>query len=240
MVKELKAETNFHYAQITLDGTREVYAQVKGIDKYDQVVSNIKNICDDIKIIIRLNITRNNRESVETLLNELLITNDLDGKVKISLARVQDYFGCDFNNSSCLSPSEFGEYRSYLFENENTKYKSLKRQDLLPAIRRCFCGMENCMSSTIGPQGELYKCEHYFGVESEIIGTVWEGRYYNNAEMCFYSDLDQKCINERCVLLPTCVGGCQSERVQYGIPNNCEDMKRQFCREILAYIRTKE
>ena len=93
------------------------------------------------------------------------------------------------------------------------------------------------MTSTIGPEGELYKCEHYFGVNDQIIGTVQEGRYYNEAELSFYGELDPKCISSRCPILPTCVGGCQSERVQFGVPKDCENRIDEFIQNLKTYIK---
>ena len=234
---KLKQCVNLYFAQITLDGRREAYATIKGIDKYDKVVNNIKNICDFLKIIIRVNVTRSNVEEIKELLKELLISEKLDGKLKVTLARVQDYFGCDFNESDCLTPSEFAQFRAEVYLDSTYRYQSLLKRDLLPEIRRCYCGMENCMTSTIGPEGELYKCEHYFGVNDQIIGTVQEGRYYNEAELSFYGELDPKCISSRCPILPTCVGGCQSERVQFGVPKDCENRIDEFIQNLKTYIK---
>lgn len=233
---DLQQRINLYFAQITLDGRREAYAAIKGIDKYDTVVKNIKNVCDFIKIIVRLNVTRSNTSEIKHLLEEFLIGEQLDGKLKITLARVQDYYGCNFNEAECLTPSEFAQFRSEVYQNPNHRYQSILKRDLLPEIRRCYCGMENCMTSTIGPKGELYKCEHYFGVEDQIIGTIWEGRYYNEAELSFYGDLDPKCLSARCPILPTCVGGCQSERVQFGVPKDCESRINEFIQNLKTYI----
>lgn len=54
---------------------------------------------------------------------------------------------------------------------------------MLPKVLRTFCGMENCTQYVIGPDGELYKCEHSVGKPDEIVGDVYTGSYYSYMEM---------------------------------------------------------
>ena len=93
----------------------------------------------------------------------------------------------------------------FFLEKEAAGQGSLKRKQLLPKIRRMFCGMENCMQYVIGPEGELYKCEHSVGKAEEIVGDLDTGTYSSDLEMQFYAPVPQKCIEAACPFFCRCV-----------------------------------
>ena len=62
----------------------------------------------------------------------------------------------------------------------------------------------------IGPNGELYKCEHHVGRKDCVVGTCKDGRFYSDVEMNFVSGkVEDRC--KMCKYLPLCFGGCRSE-----------------------------
>ena len=235
LAEEYCREINLRHAQITLDGTREYYCQAKGIDCYDQVVQNIGDICDLIQVLVRLNISPDNRDDILRVIDDLLLRHGLRNKIKLSLARIQNFSGTDLSSEDCLSRLEYAQFRAACYCSPAWAGSSLPPKDLLPHVHKCFCGMENCMASAIGPDGELYKCEHHYGIPGEIIGSVEAGHFYNTSEMDFYGPLDAKCLERNCVLLPACTGGCRSEYLHAGVPQDCDEQLQEVLLNLQTY-----
>lgn len=237
--EKAKAMASFgvKFAQITLDGTREEYKQAKGVDAFDIVINNITQAASILPIDIRLNITRDNAKNITVLIDELLNTHDLAGKVQITLAQVVDYVGCQFNSALCLDNMEYAQYLrdSFIAFSGHSK-KSLRASHLLPKVLRTFCGMENCMQFVIGTDGELYKCEHNVGKPAAIVGDIEVGPYYSDLEMSFYSQIPEKCVEERCPFLPMCLGGCVNERVHNNHIRDCEQVKKKYLMMLETYL----
>ena len=72
LVSDLKESCNLVSAQVTLDGLNPIYAKQKGcsLDSFDIVINNIKEICNDINIQIRLNVS-DNLDSLKELITYL-------------------------------------------------------------------------------------------------------------------------------------------------------------------------
>ena len=169
----LLAEIGVNFAQITLDGTRNTYRIAKGVDAYNTVLNNIQSAVGILPIDIRLNITRDNKQDIVDLIDDLFTVHELAGQVQLTLAQVVDYVGCEFNSALCLDGTEYAKFVCGIFKDKEKAGKgSLKRMHLMPKVLRTFCGMENCMQYVIGADGELYKCEHSVGKQNEIVGDI--------------------------------------------------------------------
>lgn len=96
--------------------------------------------------------------------------------------------------------------------------------------------MENCMQYVIGPEGELYKCEHSVGKAEEIVGDLDTGTYSSDLEMQFYAPVPQKCIEAACPFLPMCLGGCANERLHTGHPCDCAQEKEKQLQLLSTYL----
>lgn len=234
---ERLAEIGVNFAQITLDGTKNAYKAAKGLDAYDLVLEHIKSARSIFPVDIRLNITRENTADIAELVDELFTVHGLAGRVQLTLAQVVDYVGCSFNSELCLDGVEYARFvRDVFLEKEAAGQGSLKRKQLLPKIRRMFCGMENCMQYVIGPEGELYKCEHSVGKAEEIVGDLDTGTYSSDLEMQFYAPVPQKCIEAACPFLPMCLGGCANERLHTGHPCDCAQEKEKQLQLLSTYL----
>lgn len=238
-IEKAKAMAAFgvKFAQITLDGTREEYRKAKGIDAFDVVINNITQVASILPIDIRLNITRGNAENITVLIDELLDAHNLAGKVQITLAQVVNYVGCQFNSVLCLDNMEYAQYlRDSFIAFSGRSQKSMRASHLLPKVLRTYCGMENCMQFVIGPDGELYKCEHNVGKPSEIVGDIEVGPYYSDLEMSFYSQIPDKCVKECCPFLPMCLGGCVNERIHNKHIRDCEQVRKKYLMMLETYL----
>ena len=240
-VAEMLKDIHVSFAQITLDGPREAYKAAKGIDAYDTVISNIKSVVDILPIDIRLNVTRNNQKDIIDVIEELLVEHNLVGRVQMTLAQVVDYVGCEFNSTLCLDAVEYANFVRGIYLKEGLKKEgNFKRIVLLPKVLRTFCGMENCTQYVIGPDGELYKCEHSVGKPDEIVGDVYTGSYYSDMEMDFYSEIPEKCMQEACKFLPMCLGGCANERLHKHHIRDCEQVKEKHLLLLKTYLELVE
>lgn len=200
---------NLSRVQITLDGTRVMHDKTKGIICFDKVVKNIADLSFKTKIIIRLNITRDNSMDMEQLLNEVKKHSLNFDNVTIYFARVRGDYGvrCDTN---CMSMDEFNLFKCKMYD---TFYGDiLKKEQLLPAVKKTFCGWERRFNYCIGPLGLLYKCNHDIGKENKSVGNVWYGNTYNQYEMKFMESIPEQCLKDRCYMIPICQGGCIMER----------------------------
>lgn len=233
--QELVESTNLTEVQVTLDGLRDTYAKVKQIDAFDQVVRNIRDICNLIKVVVRLNVSQENYSEIRLLTEYLLDQMQLDGCVKIYLAKIENTDGCNFSLSSCLKDTEYEDYRLQLYKDFAKQYKSIHIEDLVPKVRHNFCGLERVNSAVIAPTGLLYKCEKAIGLRGKEIGNVWDGKFYNDEELRFYKELAPNC-KDRCPLLPVCFGGCPYVRDDRFIPQNCEIKKAQLINNLRIYF----
>lgn len=80
--------------QITLDGSREFHDKVRfpapGQGSYDRILSNVKLLADrDIRVVLRINYTLGNIESVEKIITDLLDAGLVNpGNVAVNFQRV--------------------------------------------------------------------------------------------------------------------------------------------------------
>ncbi len=228
MMEELKERCNVTRVQITLDGLKETYAKIKGIDAFDTVVKNIKNIVDIANVVIRLNVTAQNKDELKSLVQYLLEEEKLSDKLQIYTAPVRDGLGCGVEKSSLISEQEFAEFEKEVLDIIAASSSHFNPWKVLPSVKKGVCAFENINNSCIGPEGELYKCERLFGRKDQIIGDVWRGSFFNNTELSFYSGISKQCLDKECRLLPVCFSGCPSERKD-GCPSiNCENYIQQF------------
>lgn len=212
IISQLKKLYGLRSIQITLDGTKEIYAKVKGIDAFDTVVRNIYNLCDSTTIVIRLNISNSNKNDIENLLEYLLIEKNLAKKIKVYLAPIKLDLGCKREASDCMTSKEFEDFRRYIFEKFIYKLNMFNLNEILPSVKRTVCAYERNYNCCIGPQGEIYKCQRMLGRKNSIIGYTQSLNDFSNVQINSYEKLPSKCINSKCSLLPYCGGGCPSER----------------------------
>ena len=228
---------NLTNIQITLDGTRETHNHSKGIPCFDSVVDNIIRNAGKIKISIRLNVSSKNYGEICPLVDYLLCEKRLDGKVRIYLARVDDLDSCGLPGENCLDNFSFVDFRDQFMRSAMKKYKSFDPNDLLPDIKRNYCGYEKISQILIGPEGELYRCQRTLSDKKNAIGDIYNGSFYQDEELSLLRTLPEECTAP-CNLLPTCFGGCPNERRKGRPLSYCELKKRQIEKDITTYVET--
>ena len=230
-------ECKIRKIQITLDGEQEYYCHAKNVtpDIYQKVISNIRNICDLFKLTIRLNCASDNYDSLVSLLNEF---KDCE-KISFYLAPVKNHnhvFEDSFD--SLVEETTFQQKREKLYALL-PKGKIANDLDCGISPIGVSCGLLKSKNSVIGPDGELYYCEHDLGINERVIGDIWNGIYYNEYYMKKLQPVHlEKCST--CKIFPLCLTGCQSEVSQFERTKDYCSMKYTSLIKYLKKIYKKE
>ncbi|MDE7164790.1 MAG: SPASM domain-containing protein [Clostridiales bacterium] len=213
--------------QITIDGTQEIYCKQKGATpkQFEQVINNIVSALNYLKVSIRLNCAKDNFDDLKQVVATLVSRCGAHKNLHFYLAKLVDY-SCSCSANFC-SQVEF-DRKNIEFEKYICKLMSMEYKLKLPKYRKSFCGLYKLKNYVIGPDGELYKCEHHVGREEQVIGNVRQGLYYSDAMLDFINlSFLEKC--KTCKLFPLCLGGCPSQR---------QDIKnREACNISMVYIK---
>ena len=234
--KKLKS-LNISYVQLSIDGLRNSYAVSKGTspDDFDATVDNLVRCADILPITVRINVS-DSIEEAKKLTDYLLKRKGLDGKIKIYIAHIRDY--------SENNPLKKQEAHGRFLENERDYFKlfgeeSVYTADSLAMIkpkRRSTPCLSICRSNfCIGPEGELYRCEHFFGRKDHIVGTVQSGCFHSGDDIRYLTHTyPSKCMD--CQLFPVCVGGCMNDVHNNDTSINCEKFKERLIDHLLLSL----
>lgn len=223
--------------QVTLDGKKEFYERIKKTppNAYETVIKNITYASDLVNIAIRLNVQQKHYSQLYAFLDELSTYFGNKKNVGIYLAEVcQDWHdpNADYQISSYISEKiKCIEYISKKFP-----FQMLS----LPQIRfkGNNCGLIKKSNIVIGPEGELYRCEHMVGRDQEVIGNIEDGLYHNYADQKFYFlGRPEKC--KECFIFPVCMSGCPNDVIESKLRINCEDKKEEYWFDIKRTLYKK-
>jgi len=203
-IQNLVENCNLKYVQISLDGFGERYCKIRSVSKetYDKVIRNLAVLSDFVKVRVRLNATKENKEELYPFTKYLLDELGLKNKVELSFAQVRSYSSTQ--SDKYFNPGEFRRERrrflDFLYDNQYVDKPSYELESYYPLACKYF----PFYNVAIDPRGYLYKCEHHFGNSERIVGDVVNGYYYNKLHMNVYQqeDADERCYN--CVLYPIC------------------------------------
>lgn len=236
LVSDLKESCNLVSAQVTLDGLNPIYAKQKGcsLDSFDIVINNIKEICNDINIQIRLNVS-DNLDSLKELITYLA---NLNIRINMYFDDVRDY---ETENI------KFEEtYRKYvitakqLFDFiEQNNYQKLFLVQYNTNLRKCInCGANTNKLYAIDTQGNLYKCLCSIFNQNEIVGTVYDGITNKEKESIFINEpFKDSC--RLCGYLPICGGHCTYETIRLPNLNVCDSRRELLNQRIKHFLAQK-
>ncbi len=221
--------------QITFDGTCDNYcARKKTIpEAYHVTKSNIFNLLKhasesdkNIHLSLRINVDKDNIDDARALVSEF--KNDprfIDGNISF-------YLGKLFGSCKTLNYLSIAE-----FENADDSFNSWLNQKpkrIMP--KEIWCNQFTINSLCIGPLGEIYKCEHDFGLKDRVIGDIQNGLYFNKAMLDFMEQpIHDKC--KKCKLFPICLGGCPNARFLNKNHYNCEYTIDNIINSMRQYIK---
>lgn len=236
MVKELK-RIGLRSVQITLDGPPKVHnyrrPRKNGEETFEKIINNIINYKDDLSILIRANVDKENLNSIPALMDILLDKKVLD-KVRFYVDLV----------SSIHNPTEHTNAFTLNGPEEQAAIISLWREQ---ARRKIPFGSNNVVEGGCGditgsnfsvmPDGKITICPGLCGIDEMVVGDIFSG--YNE----LYQTLISKNVWERCVscrYFPVCLGGCKAQAyMKYNTCLRCYCRKSYYDKVVPEYIKTK-
>ena len=204
LVEKAVRDWKMQWIQITLDGTRDVYNQIKayvdceGKDAFAIVTDNIELLMQHgIDVRVRMNMGMHNKEDLYAL---------------------ADFLAKRYGGNKLLSA-----YTKLLFEDDlqTPEMQMLLAEDLLQFERYCTSlgltyprtaakemHLRRCMADSdsaivVTPTGHLGKCEHFS--DSEHVGTVRDGITDPAKVAEFKTRVNNKALCAGCPVYPNCV-----------------------------------
>lgn len=239
----LKEKCNLYSVQIPLDGMPDMYCKLKNTNKdvFDKVINNIIDVCEIMRVQVRLNTNRQNYESIKNLTKYLLIDKNLHNKIKLYIAELKYFDGyTDFDKDSCLENADFVDTKLDFLNFVKNDLKLTDFKFMYDKPKSVTCGLCRADNFVIGPVGELYRCEHHVGHDEDIIGDCVYGRYFTDLDMNFIIPKNKlKC--KKCKFYPTCMCGCKSGFLLNGNNKNfCESTKKGLIELLKIKIKDLE
>lgn len=240
--------------QVTVDGVRETHDRQRPFlgggrkSSYDLIMKNLEAAAGVIPIAVRINVMRDNADSVLDLVRKFRDLGMLGrGKgFQFYFAQVKDSAthsgspGCKDTTGTCLDRKEFSQLEASLNAQLIREGVAVRK---FATLALSGCGTVSPTGVVIGPHGELYKCWESVGREDQIVGSVTD----NPAEDMGQSSLmrywaswnpfqDSDCVD--CRVLPLCMGGCPAHALKHGRSAgvNCTSWKFSLEQGITNYL----
>jgi uncharacterized protein len=201
-------------AKVTIDGPPDVHNRqrpfVSGKGSFEVILSNIRDVCDLIKVQLGGNFTRENYRRFPELLDMLAAAGITTDKLSmVQFAPVTPTAGeagmADFSmGCACSNDPWLIEASLYLRE------EILKRGWNTPKPKLAGCMVEFDNDLVVAWDGSLYKCPAFMGWQDLKIGSLAAGigdfRESHNLDAWKCDE----CL--QCPYLPLCFGGCRFMR----------------------------
>ncbi len=207
---ELK-DLGFASVRFTMDGPPEIHNQqrpfVSGKGSFDQIMSNLEQVCDILSVQLGGNYTKDNYQKFPQLLDLLLehgITPDRLGYVMFSpVTPKAGEAGLSDFSTGCACPNEPWLVEASLY----LRQEILRRGFNAPKPKLAACMVEFDNDLVVNYNGSLYKCPAFMGWDDLKIGTLVDGvtDYHASHNMDVWKN--DECLN--CPYLPLCFGGCR-------------------------------
>jgi len=235
-------------AQITLDGPARIHNDRRplknGKDSFKAIVENIAYAVSRMHIRLRINVDKEcTGDTIRELLDELGQAG-LRENIFIRFGNVEPFTeACANIAASCYGTQDFSktevEFYRVLYENGYKIGKNPRPIDV-------FCMAQYLNAFLIDPYGDIYRCNHHIGNREKSMGNVRQGIDYehpNFHRMFAFSPFDDDVCRD-CNILPLCMGGCPSQRVDRNLSSEelCRSWKYnlQPMLELVTMARQQE
>ncbi len=219
------------WIKITFDGDRDAHDHKRvyrnGRGTFDQIYENLIHVAGRLKIAIGGNFDEENYTSMFSLIERLskspfadsILTARFKPIMKINTALASQREGkltsfcevCSFNDS---------QVQQIMALQDKTAAEHLPIHDR-PEMGPCEFHQEH--SVTIGPDGKIYKCPAFVGIESLCAGDVFHETWNERGkQQMALKKWDEHC--ESCAHLPNCCGGCR-----YSALNQSGSLQNKSC-----------
>lgn len=231
---------NVKNVQVTLDGSKEIHDKrrilLNGTGTFDVILKNIKESCEILPIVIRINVDKSNINNIFSLI-ELLNKENLLDKVGFYLAPIDNSNNTCMDNT-CFNIKDFSKEEILFYE----KCLSLGINSIhIPRTNLGICGAVSKNSFVISPKGDLYKCWNEIGRKEFSIGTLKDNLIANHriTKWLQYDPLQEYNECNSCKFLPVCFGGCAYNYMQ-SIEKKCTPILFNSEKVIQLLHSTKE
>lgn len=207
IIDKAKNKWALQYIQITLDGTKKVYENVKKFSApgaFERVIRNIDLLIEmNISVDIRLNYDKYNIDDIMNLITYL--SSKYSGKPNVFVSARRLIY--DDKNNDLITTEETD------CKIINILLQSNLSTDILDRFRpRYFvCPAYNLKHYVIMPNGDLYKCSKDIANPLEKVGDVINGIDAEKECLWCSPNISPECIT--CNLLPLCNFGCRHEEI---------------------------
>lgn len=216
-VSKKMSTLGFNNIQITIDGNKEEHdahrVLTTGEGTFDKIIYNVINGDPSIRVVIRINIHKENACKIEDFL-QYIAHSPLSEMQNVSFyfAIVRDEnasHGCISKN--CFSIHEYSEEEIRLYRQACSIGLNFTF-GIVPMYTSC--GGLSPNSFIVEPNGLMKKCYNQVGKENTYIGSIVDDASIENKitevnESIWYGWDEynsEKCRN--CKILPLCMGGC--------------------------------
>lgn len=211
--------------QITIDGTKDKYLQIKNysnktIDYFEIVINNIENLLRcGIGVVVRLNISENNCENIVELLDFLL--DKFSRYSNLTIDPHSLFEKCGNIDLMRTIDDEKKVRETQLFIMKKVDEMGLYSNELRHYLKTSVCTADSGHTITILPSGRLGVCEHslvdhFIGWVDEEVLDLSEVDYFKNA----YPEMEE-CAGCSCYL------ECNRQSVCDGVVHGCSLGRKQ-------------
>lgn len=215
-------------AQVTIDGVPEVHdlrrVLLNGEGTFRRILENIKEASEIIKIVVRVNIDKDNIDSLDRFFS-LWQKERLAEKCAFYFGHVRSNTpACADMSGQCLSTREYSEMMVSLLKRAkeqgigNIQYPSL--------CKTGYCMADNLNGFVIAPSGKIFKCwEEISADDEDSVGSVFDnqltpGNIMNTSKYLNWDPFaNEDCKN--CSVFPICGGGCIYNGLTASSSNEC-------------------
>lgn len=221
LVSRAKDSWNIKHVQISLDGYRDLHNQIKKYqdrkDGFTDTINNIHKLLDnDIRVDIRLNVTKSNAQSMPGLIDYLAENFRDNSFLNVYAYPVFDSDVdkiCRTQSEDVIRNSDLNEYFIPIQEHiESSGWKDNKKS----RQKTVSCGAIKNGNYVMNPNGDIFKCTFETKDPSKSIGNVRSG-IKRNATFLRWSvpKYSEKCY--KCKFLPICQGSCKYQVIHNGV-----------------------
>ncbi|MBR0062470.1 MAG: SPASM domain-containing protein [Selenomonadaceae bacterium] len=203
-------------AQITIDGVKEIHDRrrrnVTGESTFDKLIDRANLLLNnDLSVIVRINVDKENIERVDELLDVLAKKIDRRAELKIDFGQVSPFTDiCKSIESDCYNNAQFADVMLPLYEKVLARGFTVNKMAAYPAPRVNFCCVDYVNSFVVDNHGELYRCWNHVGnlkMSSGNVNNLSEEFGQNYLSWIQWNPIRHPKCRE-CACLPICMGGC--------------------------------
>lgn len=226
---------------ISVDGTAEKHDRQRplkdGTGTFETIIKNIKEIIGILDVMLMVNISNDNDDNFQLLLDELENAGILK-HITVGVKRLLANTGaCQSVAESVLDLKSFAQTHVKLYKQMIDRNI---HQDIIPTTDTAGCKAYCKNDFLIHPSGELYKCWNTIGQKNECVGNINElsGINYNYAKWLSYDPFENK-MCRKCRVFPICLGYCAHNWIGSKVYEKTSDKCSEWKFNLAEFIKLK-